>query len=925
MNTGPAGDRHFVARFNEVTHRYGDTIVLNAITLDLPSGSIAGVIGPDGVGKSTLLAILAGVRVVQEGRVEVLGGDITNRAFRAAVCPRIAYMPQGLGTNLYPDLSVTENIDFFGRLFGQSRSERAQRIAELLESTGLSSFPERHVRHLSGGMRQKLGLCCALVHDPDLLILDEPTTGVDPLSRRQFWELINRIRARRPAMSVHVATAYMEEAENFDWLLIMDEGRILAASTPAELKSEYGAQRLEDVYVALLPPEKRKGHQTFSIPPRRAQLDGAAIEAENLTRRFGKFVAVDHVSFRIERGEIFGFLGPNGCGKTTTMRMLTGLLPATEGTYRLFGRNVDAGSMAIRQRIGYMSQSFSLYTELTISQNLELHARLFHIPKRDRVGRVSSLLEQFGLEKYAGSNAAAVPLGVRQRLSLAVAVIHQPEILILDEPTSGVDPIARDEFWELLIDLSRTQGVTIFVSTHFMNEGSRCDRIALMNVGRVLACDAPSALVEARGKRTLEEAFIDYIELDSRRSKESTTITRDAPTKPDAAPDPYAKAGAKAVTGGGFDLRRLLAYARREGLELSRDPVRLVFSLFAPLLLLVIFGYGISLDVVNLPLAALDRDRTPESRTYLDHFSGTRYFSKRTSLDSYGDMDRRFRSGDIQIAIEIPPNFGRDLTRGGTTRVGIWIDGSNTFRAETARGYVSGAHLNYLDNLSQRTSGSVSDSLPTKIQTRFRYNQDVASAFAIVPGVIALLLALIPAILTAVGVVREKETGSIVNFYVTPVTRLEFLLGKQLPYICVSLVSFLGLVTLTIWLFGVPLKGSFVALALGAVLFVASTTGFGLLLSAFTKSQIAALFAALILTMLPSMLFSGLIRPVSSLAGASKVMGALFPTAYFNQISVGTFTKGLGLEDLVTNYVALGAFIVAFLLLSLLLLRKQES
>ena len=369
-----------VARLEHVTQRYGRVVALDDVTIALPAGCMVGLIGADGVGKSTLLSIIAGARQVQSGRVTVLDGDIGNSAHRAAVCPRIAYMPQGLGKNLYPDLSIRENIEFFGRVFGQSRAERNWRIAELLHSTGLAPFADRPAKKLSGGMRQKLGLCCSLIHDPDLLILDEPTTGVDPLSRRQFWELIGRIRSRRVGMSVVVATAYMEEAERFDSLIAMDAGKILATGSPTELKAQTQTKNVEDAFIALMPAELRAGHKRLEIPPRRIADHETVITARDLTCRFGDFTAVDRVSFTIERGEIFGFVGSNGCGKTTTMKMLTGLLAPSEGEALLFGQPVDASDINSRRRVGYMSQSFSLYTELTVRQNLELHARLFHLP-----------------------------------------------------------------------------------------------------------------------------------------------------------------------------------------------------------------------------------------------------------------------------------------------------------------------------------------------------------------------------------------------------------------------------------------------------------------------------------------------------------------------------------------------------------------
>jgi ribosome-dependent ATPase len=319
----------FVASVNDVGLYYGRKIALDRISLAIPAGKRIALIGPDGVGKSSLLGLLAGSRKIQTGAVKVLGGDMADSRHRAEVCFKIAYMPQGLGKNLYPDLSVGENIAFFALLFGQAKAERERRIDELTESTGLKPFMDRPARKLSGGMRQKLGLCCALIHDPTLLILDEPTTGVDPLSRRQFWELTERIRMRRPGMSLLVATAYMEEAERFDWLVAMDAGKIIATGTPQELKAKACASNLEDAFIALLPAERRRGRAPLIIPKRPPSDDAPVIIARDLTCRFGDFTAVDNVNFSIERGEIFGFLGSNGCGKTTTMKMLTGLLPPT--------------------------------------------------------------------------------------------------------------------------------------------------------------------------------------------------------------------------------------------------------------------------------------------------------------------------------------------------------------------------------------------------------------------------------------------------------------------------------------------------------------------------------------------------------------------------------------------------------------------
>jgi ribosome-dependent ATPase len=909
-----------VARLENVSHRYGATVALDNITIDIPERVMVGIIGPDGVGKSTMLALIAGVRTIQSGQVLVFDKSVADRAHLKSIRGRIAYMPQGLGRNLYPTLSVFENIDFFGRLFGQGAAERRARITELLTATALDPFEDRPAGKLSGGMKQKLSLCCALINDPDLLILDEPTTGVDPLSRGQFWDLINTIRARRPLMSVLVATAYMDEAQRFDWLMAMDDGKVIADGTLQQLLDKAGEPTLDEAFIALMPEEKRALHQKVIVRPRTVAADEVpAIEAEGLTRRFGAFVAVDHVSVRIGRGEIFGFLGSNGCGKSTTMKMLTGFLPATEGWAKLFGSPMGSNDMEMRRNVGYMTQAFSLYGELTVRQNLQLHAQLYHLPPDKIESRLKDLLRRYDLETVANSKPESLPLGIKQRLQLAVAVLHEPAILILDEPTSGVDPIARDAFWRTLIDLSRDEGVTIFLSTHFMNEAERCDRISLMHAGKVLAVGAPLDLVKERGSDSLEDTFVGYL-------ADAAGIDR---TKKVEAPDTASAAveAAPARRPKRFDLARLWAYARRETVELLRDPIRLVFAVFGPIILMLAFGYGISFDIENLQTAAFDQDDTPQSRQLLDGFSGSRYFSMQQPITSAAEADRRLRSGNTQIVVEIPSGFGRDLLNGSRPEVDASIDGAMTFRGETARNYVTGVVRKEGEELQRqaRRAGSPSGWSNGDIETRFRYNQAFLSVNAMVPSVFMLMLCLIPAIMSAIAVVREKETGSIANFRSTPITRFEFLLGKQLPYIAVAMVNFVFLFLMAVFLFQVPLKGPFLTLLIGTIIYVVATTGFGQLISSFTRTQVAAVFATAILSIVPAVNFSGLFAPVSSLSGGAKILGLTFPSAWYQPITVGVFAKGLGMTDLWRNVFAILVIELAFLALSLLLLRKQET
>jgi ribosome-dependent ATPase len=899
-----------VARVRDVSLRYGKTLALDAVSLDIPAGCMAGFIGPDGVGKSSLFSLVAGARRIQSGTVEVLGEDIADAGKRDALLPRIAYMPQGLGKNLYFTASIYENVSFFGQLFGHSRAERERRMGTLLESTGLAPFANRPAGKLSGGMKQKLGLCCALIHDPDLLILDEPTTGVDPLSRRQFWELIDRIRADRPGMSVLVATAYMEEAARFDWLAAMNGGRVLATGTPAELLQRTGSRTLEEAFIALLPEEQRAGHETVVIPPRETRADeDVAIESQELTQRFGDFTAVDHVTMRIARGEIFGFLGSNGCGKTTTMKMLTGLLAPTEGQAWLFGKQVDPNDIQTRRRVGYMTQAFSLYGELTVRQNLILHARLFSIPE-ERIGpRCRELAERFGLEDIMDALPDALPLGQRQRLSLAVAMVHSPEMLILDEPTSGVDPVARDRFWQSIVDLARRDNVTVFISTHFMNEAERCDRISLMHAGRVLVSDTPKALVEKRGVGTLEEAFIAYLEdaVEEKDRERKAAATRIAAPAAGGAPQPR-RAPPLPPPPRFVDFGRIRAYAHLETIQLLRDPIRMALATVGSLILMFVLSYGMSLDVEDLSFAVLDRDQTTVSNDYALNLQGSRYFSVRPPIADFDELDARMERGDLSLAVEIPPGFGRDVGRGNPVAVGAWLDGANPTRAETIRVYAEAIHLDWLTRKAGELYGREATAGLVDVVPRYRYNQDVASVPAMVPAVIPILLLMIPAILSALAVVREKELGSIVNFYVNPITRLEFLLGKQLPYVVVAMLNFLMLTAMSLFVMDVPVKGSFVALTVCAFLYVFATTAIGLVISAFTRSQIAALFATAVFTLVPAISFCGILNPVSSLEGFGRLVGETYPAAHFVAITRGVFSKALGFEDI---YAPMAAVLIA--------------
>ena len=909
---------------SQLSHTYGKVQALRGVSIAIGRGATVGLIGPDGVGKSTLLSLIAGVRTLQSGEVRVLGHKVAHKAEREALLPRIAFMPQGLGKNLYPTLSVYENIDFHARLFGLNKHQRKQHIERLMLSTGLAPFAGRAAGKLSGGMKQKLSLCCALVHNPDLLILDEPTTGVDPLSRRQFWTLVRELRAENPGMTVLVATAYIDEAEQFDYLLAMDDGQILAHGRTQEILAQSGCATLEQAYIKMLPEGKQTHWDDSRLPPFIPDDSlPPAMEAHNLSKRFGNFTAVNHVSFRIRQGEIFGFLGSNGCGKSTTMKMLTGLLDASEGEATLLGEPIDAGSTAVRQRVGYMSQAFSLYEELSVRQNLVLHARLYRLGEKSNAA-IEAVLQQFELADLADATPAALPLGVRQRLQLAAACLHRPQVLILDEPTSGVDPAARDMFWQYLFRMAREERVTIFVSTHFMNEAARCDRISLMHRGRVLAVGEPEELRRRQHADTLEEAFIRYLEQDEAAEAAERLPENQRPSENQRLPETQRLPENHAAPSGLlYWLSAVFTFARREGKELLRDRIRLMFALLGPLVYLISGSLGVSFDVNEMDFAVLDQDQSHYSRELTQEFDGSSYFRQRASLAARRDINAVLTNGSARMVIEIPPGFGKDLTLGRRPQLAFYFDGSWPFVGENLSGYAQGILNRYMAELYRERGIRVDTG--GGLQTRFIYNPTFKSINALTPGFLMLSLMMIPAMLTALSVVREKEIGSIMNLYSSPASTFQYLFGKQLPYVLLSLLSYLILLGVVVFGLGVPLKGSFIALTAGVLCFVFASTGFGLLVSTFVRSQVAAIFAAAILAMIPALNFSGMLYPAATLSGAGKWIGIFSPTSWFQTVSLGVITKGLGWRDVDTLCGTLLLFFAAYWLAAGLLLKKQEK
>jgi len=555
---------------------------LDGVSFTARHGTLTALVGPDGAGKTTLIRLAAGLMAPEAGELSVLGLNVA--AVPQQVQDRIGYMPQRFG--LYEDLSVQENLDLYADLHGISREERRRRYPQLMEMTALSSFTSRLAGRLSGGMKQKLGLACTLVRSPDLLLLDEPTVGVDPLSRRELWDIVLRL-VRQDGLTVLVSTSYLDEAERCDHAVVLHAGKVLAQGAPADItaaaeRRTYLAEpgehhtgralqarllgdpaivdavpeaghvrvvrattsheevlandgplagirvtpvrpRFEDGFMVLLHAKTGRERGTAMALDHvvESQNGEFAVEVHDLVRRFGAFTAVDHVSFNVRRGEIFGLLGPNGAGKTTTFRMLCGLLPATSGTLCVAGLDLRTSRASARQRIGYVAQKFSLYGQLTVTENLDFFASAYGLRGGGKSRRIDWAMEQFELGSFARLPSEQLPGGFKQRLAMAAALLHEPDILFLDEATSGADPMARREFWGRINSLAE-QGVTVIITTHFMEEAEYCDRAAILDAGQVLAEGTPGE-IRGRGRSaehaepTMEDAFIAIVEAARRK------------------------------------------------------------------------------------------------------------------------------------------------------------------------------------------------------------------------------------------------------------------------------------------------------------------------------------------------------------------------------------------------------------------------
>jgi ABC-type multidrug transport system ATPase subunit/ABC-type Na+ efflux pump permease subunit len=930
-------------------------LALADVSLTVDRGTLTALVGPDGAGKTTLLRLAAGLLSIEAGQLQVLGIDVA--ADPQQIQSRISYMPQRFG--LYEDLTVQENLDLYADLHGVPAEERRARYPQLMAMTALGPYTGRLAGRLSGGMKQKLGLACTLVRSPELLLLDEPTVGVDPLSRQELWQIILRL-VHEDGQSVLMSTSYLDEAERCDHVVVLHQGKVLAQGPPGEIRAaaagrtflitppvgqtarglqarllnqpnvvdavpEAGQVRLvrsaeeavkddplrgldvkpvqarfEDGFMVLL--RRAVSHEaaaarTSDLPPTPQPAHGGAeavIQVNDLVRRFGSFTAVDHVSFEVHRGQIFGLLGPNGAGKTTTFRMLCGLLSASGGTLRVAGLDLGRARASARQRIGYVAQKFSFYGQLTVAENLDFFASAYSLRGDRKRQRIDWAMQHFELAPMAELPSGQLPGGYKQRLAMAAALLHEPEILFLDEPTSGADPLARREFWQRITDLAE-HGVTVVVTTHFMEEAEYCDHVVILDAGRVLAQGTPAdirsrARPEPGKSATMEDAFIAIVQEargdgekagkgegeKARRgdAREASSLSPFLPVSPSR--HLFAK------------LRRIGTLVRKEYRQIARDPSSIAVGVVMPVLLIVLFGHGLSLDVKNVPVAIVLERPSPDALELAARFQLSPYFDARlfTSMkEAEDEMLARRVDGIVRIRSDYARNVGWS-----DAEVQILVHGTDANRARIIQGYAQGAVAQW--SARRLAEGQAVVAGPVGLRDRMWFNEANDSHYFLVPGLVVLVMTLIGAMLTSLVVAREWERGTLEALFVTPVRADEILLGKTIPYFVLGMFGLALCLLAAKFLFGVPFRGSVVVLAAVSMLYLLVALGIGLLISTTTKSQFVAIQLTMLVTFLPAMMLSGFLFDLRNMPAIVRMITYVLPARYYVGLLQTIFLAG---------------------------------
>ena len=946
------------------------TQALDSVSFEARRGALTALVGPDGAGKSTLMRLSAGLMTADSGDLSVLGIDIA--ADPQQVQSLIGYMPQKFG--LYQDLSVQENLDLYADLHGIGADERRDRYPRLMEMTALGPFVQRQAGRLSGGMKQKLGLACTLICSPELLLLDEPTVGVDPLSRRELWAIILQL-VKDEGLTVLLSTSYLDEAERCGHVIVLHEGKVLSHGRPDEVaelatgrvflaepppgRTPRGMQarmldspdvidavpegghvrlvmaaeasgttfdgasmtparaRFEDGFMLLLrriTPDRPAVAMTLERHPA-ADGDQVVVEVKDLVRHFGAFTAVDHVSFAVRRGEIFGLLGPNGAGKTTTFRMLCGLLPPTHGTLRVAGVDLHRARAAARQQLGYVAQKFALYGDLSVAENLDFFASAYGLRGARRRERIAWALKQFELEPLMRQPSGLLPGGYKQRLAMAAALLHEPEILFLDEPTSGADPLARREFWRRITSLAE-QGVTVIVTTHFMEEAEYCDHVAILDHGRVLAHGTPAEIrryapVEEGRESRMEDAFIAIVAA-GRKVEASPPVQLQVTAR-----GPFTIDG----TPGDLTARvwRIWALVKKEVRQILRDPSSIAVGVVMPVLLILLFGYGLTLDVKNVPVAVVLEDTSPDAIELASTFQLSPYFHAQL-MTSMAQAEDLILASQVDGIIRIRPDFSRQM-RSGDAEVQILAHGRDANRARIIQGYAQGAVGQW--NARRIAEGQNVSSGPVVVQDRLWFNEANESRYFLVPGLVVLVMTVLGALLTALVVAREWEQGTFEALFVTPIRAGEILLSKVLPYLGLGIFGLVLCLLAAKFLFQVPFLGSLWVLSLGSLLYLLVALGMGLLISSTVKAQFVASLIVVVAAFIPALMLSGFLFELHNLPAAVRLLSYLFPARYYVALLQTVLLAGDVWSVILPNLAVLAGMAILLLALTRLGFKKQ--
>lgn len=908
---------------------------LSTLCAQIKRGTITGLVGPDGAGKSTLMRIIAGLLTLTEGKVLVEGLDPSTDLDELHSI--IGYMPQKFG--LYEDLSVMENLVLYANLRGVLGEDRIKDFKQLLKFTNLSEFTARPAGKLSGGMKQKLGLACALLGHPKVLILDEPSVGVDPISRRELWSMVHELVTQ--GITVLWSTSYLDEAELCNEILLMNEGKLIYAGTPQDLTSQLVGRSVQIQHIsnnhrlvlqsALRTPEVMdgviqgqnvrlllreeglpppldllhagKGAIIVPVNPRLedAFIDllgggpggdsiltkvmkpveikttsGTMIEAVDLTKQFGDFTATNHISFKVKRGEIFGLLGPNGAGKSTTFKMMCGLLAPTTGTAHVLGLDLQHSASEARQQIGYMAQKFSLYNDLTVEQNLEFFSGIYGLYGQKQSNKITEMVDAFALNEFLKTKCNDLSLGFKQRLALACAIMHEPAILFLDEPTSGVDPLTRREFWTHINGLV-DKGVTVMVTTHYMDEAEYCDRIGLVYRGLLIATGTPDELKQnvanqQQPEPTMEETFISLVtEFDAKHATNANALATKNPITENMTQYSFMKKRHK--------LRRWLALCLKEYYQIIRDPSSILIAFIIPIMMLFIFGFGINLDSSKIRIGMVMDNPDVEARRLEKTFKDSPYINLIPQKNII-EAKHQLISGDIRGLIVLQSNFDMRLKQAdGIAPILVITDGSEPNTANFVNAYTTGAWNTWQQIRGLETASPQSNLI--NIENRYWFNPAAISRYFLVPGSIALIMTVIGALLTSLVIAREWENGTMESLLSTPMTRIEFLGSKLLPYYCLGITA-MAVCTLTaVTILGTPLRGSIILLFIASSLFLGNSLGIGLLFSTLTRSQFTAAQAALNIAYIPALLLSGFIFEITSMPPVVQAITFLVPARYF--------------------------------------------